>query len=33
MDWRHIDPGVGVFIDGVYQARSGMSVGDLIAII
>jgi iron complex outermembrane receptor protein len=25
-----IDPSVGVFIDGVYQGRAGMSVGDLL---
>jgi len=27
-----IDPSVGVFIDGVYQGRAGMSVGDLLDI-
>ncbi|MDG2047552.1 MAG: TonB-dependent receptor [Halioglobus sp.] len=27
-----IDPSVGVFIDGVYQGRAGMSIGDLIDI-
>ncbi len=27
-----IDPSVGIFIDGVYQGRAGMSVGDLIDI-
>lgn len=27
-----IDPSVGVFIDGVYQGRAGMSLGDLIDI-
>ena len=27
-----IDPSVGTFIDGVYQGRAGMSVGDLIDI-
>ncbi len=27
-----IDPSVGVFIDGVYQGRAGMSVGDLMDI-
>ena len=27
-----IDPSVGMFIDGVYQGRAGMSVGDLIDI-
>ncbi len=25
-----IDPSVGVFIDGIYQGRTGMSVGDLL---
>jgi iron complex outermembrane recepter protein len=25
-----IDPSVGIFIDGVYQGRAGMSVGDLV---
>jgi iron complex outermembrane receptor protein len=27
-----IDPSVGMFIDGVYQGRAGMSVGDLVDI-
>ncbi|MGL4563794.1 MAG: TonB-dependent receptor, partial [Halioglobus sp.] len=27
-----IDPSVGMFIDGVYQGRAGMSIGDLIDI-
>jgi iron complex outermembrane receptor protein len=27
-----IDPSVGVFIDGVYQGRAGMSIGDLVDI-
>ncbi len=27
-----IDPSVGIFIDGVYQGRAGMSIGDLIDI-
>jgi iron complex outermembrane receptor protein len=27
-----IDPSVGIFIDGVYQGRTGMSVGDLLDI-
>ncbi len=27
-----VDPSVGVFIDGVYQGRAGMSVGDLMDI-
>ena len=27
-----IDPSVGLFIDGVYQGRAGMSIGDLIDI-
>jgi iron complex outermembrane receptor protein len=27
-----IDPSVGVFIDGVYQGRAGMSIGDLMDI-
>ena len=27
-----IDPSVGVFIDGVYQARAGMAIGDLVDI-
>ena len=27
-----IDPSVGTFIDGVYQGRAGMSIGDLIDI-
>jgi iron complex outermembrane receptor protein len=27
-----IDPSVGIFIDGVYQGRAGMSVGDLMDI-
>jgi iron complex outermembrane receptor protein len=27
-----IDPSVGVFIDGIYQGRAGMSVGDLLDI-
>jgi len=27
-----VDPSVGVFIDGVYQGRAGMSVGDLLDI-
>jgi len=27
-----IDPSVGVFIDGVYQGRAGMSVGDMLDI-
>lgn len=27
-----IDPSVGVFIDGVYQARAGMALGDLVDI-
>jgi iron complex outermembrane receptor protein len=27
-----IDPSVGVFIDGVYQGRAGMTVGDLVDI-
>jgi iron complex outermembrane receptor protein len=27
-----IDPSVGIFIDGVYQGRAGMSVGDLLDI-
>ena len=25
-----VDPSVGLFIDGVYQGRSGMSIGDLV---
>ncbi len=25
-----VDPSVGVFIDGVYQGRAGMSIGDLV---
>ncbi|TDG14866.1 TonB-dependent receptor [Seongchinamella unica] len=27
-----IDPSVGVFIDGIYQGRAGMSIGDLVDI-
>ena len=25
-----IDPSVGIFLDGVYQGRAGMSIGDLV---